>query len=174
MPQVVQLEGDKAALVKHVGQLEECCAQLTDQLRDVKGKWASSCKSSVKLHREMLELRRLTGQQAAPGGELWSVPQYSTGSLGQAKHDLAGQVRSAQCGVPERGLVRVKYHRFKAGAAEPGTQSGDLQMRRAEQAWGLEGSHHTASCSGCQSCAGCSGCKNPWVLVGTWGASGTA
>lgn len=98
MLQVVQLEGDKAALVKHVSQLEECCAQLTDQLKDVKGKWASSCMSSVKLHKEMLELRRLTGQQAASGGELWSVPQYSGGSMGQAKHDLAIQVRSLQSG----------------------------------------------------------------------------
>ena len=102
--QVVQLEGDKAALVKHVGQLEECCAQLTDQLKDVKGKWASSCMSSVKLHKEMQQLRRLTGQPPAPSGELWSVPQYSGGSMGQAKHDLAVQVRRAQCGFSKRGL----------------------------------------------------------------------
>ena len=105
MLQVVQLEGDKAALVKHVSQLEDCCAQLTDQLKDVKGKWASSCMSSMKLHKEMQELRSLTGQQtAASGGELWSVPQYSGGSMGQAKHDLAGQVRSAQRGASNQAL----------------------------------------------------------------------
>ena len=140
MLQVVQLEGDKAALVKHVGQLEECCAQLTDQLKDVKGKWASSCMSSVKLHKEMLELRRLTGQQAAPGGDLWSVPQYSGGSLGQAKHDLAVQVRSTPCGVLRQDLPGGRRPQVKAGLLSQVSKQVTFRSSMQSRPGGLEGS----------------------------------
>ncbi|KAK9824564.1 hypothetical protein WJX72_011336 [[Myrmecia] bisecta] len=82
--QMRALEGDKAKLVKYVGEVEDTCRAMTDEMRRVKERWCQSCIENVKLYKEVFELRkRLQAVTGEPQGNLLEVsaaPQMPTGT----------------------------------------------------------------------------------------------
>lgn len=56
--QVVELEAHKAALMGHMHSVEDCCAQLMEQLKALKEKWCATCVENVKLYKKIFELRK--------------------------------------------------------------------------------------------------------------------
>ncbi len=56
--QVTKLEAHKAGLVSHMHNVEDCCAQLMEQLKALKQKWCATCVENVKLYKKIFELRK--------------------------------------------------------------------------------------------------------------------
>ncbi|KAL0046703.1 hypothetical protein WJX82_007873 [Trebouxia sp. C0006] len=56
--QVAKLEAHKAGLLSHMHNVEDCCAQLMDQLKALKEKWCGTCVENVKLYKKIFELRK--------------------------------------------------------------------------------------------------------------------
>ncbi|KAL0037920.1 hypothetical protein WJX79_005361 [Trebouxia sp. C0005] len=56
--QVTKLEAHKAGLLSHMHNVEDCCAQLMEQLKALKEKWCATCVENVKLYKRIFELRK--------------------------------------------------------------------------------------------------------------------
>lgn len=56
--QVAKLEAHKAGLMSHMHSVEDCCAQLMEQLKALKEKWSATCVENVKLYKKIFELRK--------------------------------------------------------------------------------------------------------------------
>ncbi|DBA80836.1 hypothetical protein WJX77_004822 [Trebouxia sp. C0004] len=56
--QVTKLEAHKAGLMSHMQSVEDCCAQLVEQLKALKQKWCATCVENVKLYKKIFELRK--------------------------------------------------------------------------------------------------------------------
>jgi len=55
---VAKLEAHKAGLSSHMHNVEDCCAQLMEQLKALKEKWCATCVENVKLYKKIFELRK--------------------------------------------------------------------------------------------------------------------
>lgn len=52
------MEAHKAGLSSHMHNVEDCCAQLMEQLKALKEKWCGTCVENVKLYKKIFELRK--------------------------------------------------------------------------------------------------------------------
>ncbi len=52
------MEAHKAGLMSHMHNVEDCCAQLMEQLKALKEKWCATCVENVKLYKKIFELRK--------------------------------------------------------------------------------------------------------------------
>ncbi len=55
---MAKLEAHKAGLSSHMHNVEDCCAQLMEQLKALKEKWCATCVENVKLYKKIFELRK--------------------------------------------------------------------------------------------------------------------
>ena len=54
----MELEAHEQALMSHTHSVEECCAELMQQLATLKEKWCATCIENVKLFKKIFELRK--------------------------------------------------------------------------------------------------------------------
>ena len=56
--QVLQMQVQNAEQVARMAAVEECCAQLIEQLKTSKQQWCQTCVENVKLYKKIFELRK--------------------------------------------------------------------------------------------------------------------
>jgi len=117
--QVVQLEAHKTALGARMGSVEDCCSQLTAQLKTLKQAWCSSCIENVKLYKKIFELRKALNPGAADA-ELasWNVLGSDSTEDAAVTAEPNGHVQHTNAPLAETGTQA----RAESGCSQQLTQ----------------------------------------------------